>query len=356
ESPADEEGDEWGEAEDFFARTSPRPSDVYSQQKRVAQTARPHGEVTSVGPAEVDIEHARGRSGPDIAIKSSSWSAPLNGAVDSDGLPGGAQLPASSSPANRLEDILAQAPRNASLHAAASTSANSRGNDAKPSGMLKDPVLEGVSQMLQILKQHVHKHNRTPSRSNGGGYMPGLTLPGDVPISASGPGSGSPLRPVRPPSPGTSSFSTPQRVSPPHLPHEQGGAVDGEALGDGRRRGSTRSQPAMDELLLQLKLKDADNSYLAEEVRKLQENLSDKESMLTMLTEGLKEVEVNQEQMLAANSSLGNELDLMHKAYNEVEDENHLLRTEVSRLMACLEAREKQFFEVTGRTREEEEF
>ena len=60
--------------------------------------------------------------------------------------------------------------------------------------------------------------------------------------------------------------------------------------------------------------------------------------------------------MLAANSSLSIELELMHKAYGEVEEENVVLRTEVSRLRACLEAREKQFFEVTGRAREEEEF
>jgi hypothetical protein len=67
-------------------------------------------------------------------------------------------------------------------------------------------------------------------------------------------------------------------------------------------------------------------------------------------------VEVNQEHMLAANSSLSSELDLMHKAYVEVEAENQMLRGEVTRLVSCLEAREKQFFEVTGRTREEEEF
>lgn len=60
--------------------------------------------------------------------------------------------------------------------------------------------------------------------------------------------------------------------------------------------------------------------------------------------------------MLAANSSLSGELDLMHKAYGEVEAENQMLRGEVNRLVTCLEAREKQFFEVTGRTREEEEF
>ena len=87
----------------------------------------------------------------------------------------------------------------------------------------------------------------------------------------------------------SSTYSTPHRLPLPSstealLPRE-------EADGDG-----TKPRPhALDEMALQLRLKDADNKYLSEEVRKLRDNLSDKESMLSMLTEGLKEVRSGKE-------------------------------------------------------------
>jgi cell division septum initiation protein DivIVA len=59
---------------------------------------------------------------------------------------------------------------------------------------------------------------------------------------------------------------------------------------------------------------------------------------------------------LGANEALSGELDVVHKAYEEVVSENEILKDEVRRLMKCLEAREKQFFEVTGRSVEAEEF
>jgi cell division septum initiation protein DivIVA len=67
-------------------------------------------------------------------------------------------------------------------------------------------------------------------------------------------------------------------------------------------------------------------------------------------------VEVNQANLLRANESLSNELDVVHRAYEEVVTENEILKDEVRRLMKCLEARERQFFEVTGRSVEAEEF
>ena len=46
-----------------------------------------------------------------------------------------------------------------------------------------------------------------------------------------------------------------------------------------------------DEMAAELKLKEADNKDLQAEVVKLRDNLADKESMLAMLTDGLKEVD-----------------------------------------------------------------
>jgi hypothetical protein len=128
------------------------------------------------------------------------------------------------------------------------------------------------------------------------------------------------------------------------------------------------------QLRLELHLKDADNKFLQTELEKSNELVSAKDSMLSMLTEGLKEVsssllptpsshhcslpqvEVNQATLLGANEALSGELDVVHKAYEEVVSENEILKDEVRRLMKCLEAREKQFFEVTGRSVEAEEF
>lgn len=53
---------------------------------------------------------------------------------------------------------------------------------------------------------------------------------------------------------------------------------------------------------------------------------------------------------------MSRELDIVHRAYEDVVAENEILKNEVRRLMKCLEAREKQFFEVTGRSIEAEEF
>lgn len=47
---------------------------------------------------------------------------------------------------------------------------------------------------------------------------------------------------------------------------------------------------------------------------------------------------------------------MVHRAYEEVVSENEILKNEVRRLMICLDAREKQYFEATGRKLEEEEF
>jgi hypothetical protein len=130
------------------------------------------------------------------------------------------------------------------------------------------------------------------------------------------------------------------------------------------------------QLRMELHLKDADNRFLQGELEKSTEQINAKDSMLSMLTEGLKEVrsfppllryspslpfltlqvEVNQANLLRANESLSGELDVVHRAYEEVVAENEILKDEVRRLMKCLEARERQFFEVTGKSVEAEEF
>mmetsp|Transcript_24437 Transcript_24437/g.41392 ORF Transcript_24437/g.41392 Transcript_24437/m.41392 type:complete len:503 (+) Transcript_24437:199-1707(+) len=101
---------------------------------------------------------------------------------------------------------------------------------------------------------------------------------------------------------------------------------------------------------------EANTKALHDEIARLQENVDKKDSMLTMLTEGLKEVEVNQAALLTSNEQLGEELHITQQAYYEVEEENKLIRAEVERLQKCLDMRESQLFEVTGKKPEEEEF
>ncbi len=74
-------------------------------------------------------------------------------------------------------------------------------------------------------------------------------------------------------------------------------------------------------------------------------------------------MEINHASILASEASLGEELDITRRAYHAVLSENHdlvkennVLRDEVVRLVAALEAREKQFFAETGKNSEEEEF
>jgi hypothetical protein len=61
-------------------------------------------------------------------------------------------------------------------------------------------------------------------------------------------------------------------------------------------------------------------------------------------------VEVNQAALLASNEELGEELHVTQQAYYEVEEENKLIRAEVERLQKCLDTRERQFFDVTGKS------
>lgn len=65
---------------------------------------------------------------------------------------------------------------------------------------------------------------------------------------------------------------------------------------------------------------------------------------------------MNQANLLTANETLSGDLDLVHRAYEEVVAENEILKNEVRRLLICLDAREKQYFEATGRSFESEEF
>jgi hypothetical protein len=65
---------------------------------------------------------------------------------------------------------------------------------------------------------------------------------------------------------------------------------------------------------------------------------------------------LNHTALLNSEESLTIELDLTKQAYHEVVHENNILRDEVIRLMAVLDAREKQFFQLTGKNAEEEEF
>lgn len=64
----------------------------------------------------------------------------------------------------------------------------------------------------------------------------------------------------------------------------------GGAESEGQNVAPPKDGSLEEELLLELKMKDADNKFLHEELRKLRDNLREKESMLAMLTEGLKEV------------------------------------------------------------------
>jgi len=68
------------------------------------------------------------------------------------------------------------------------------------------------------------------------------------------------------------------------------------------------------------------------------------------------QVEVSQAGLLSANEELGEELHITQQAYYEVEEENKLIRAEVARLQGCLDAREKQLFDITGKRPEDEEF
>lgn len=78
-----------------------------------------------------------------------------------------------------------------------------------------------------------------------------------------------------------------------------------------------------DRLKLDLRLKEADNRFL-------QEELDNKDRMLSMLTEGLKEVEVSQTQWLTANQELTIELE-------RVMGENQYLRTQLESLQEQLQ-------------------
>lgn len=67
-------------------------------------------------------------------------------------------------------------------------------------------------------------------------------------------------------------------------------------------------------------------------------------------------MEVNQATLLARNEELEEELDITQQAYYEVEEENKLIRAEVLRLQGCLETREKQLFDLTGKSPDDEQF
>mmetsp|Transcript_3712 Transcript_3712/g.5745 ORF Transcript_3712/g.5745 Transcript_3712/m.5745 type:complete len:849 (-) Transcript_3712:32-2578(-) len=206
---------------------------------------------------------------------------------------------------SRVEDILAGVPREKLV-------SSTERVVAKPA----DPVLEGVSQMLHILKQHVTKPSK--SKLSGGGSSGSVTTSNSADVTAI-----------------VSSSST----------------IQSQNQSNGISALSTVAQ-----LQAELKRRESDNKQLQSEVDRLQENVDRKDNMLSTLTEGLKEVEVNQANLLAANSSLSEELDGLQGMYHEVVQENEVLKDEVRRLMACLQAREEQFYEITGRTMEEEEF
>jgi hypothetical protein len=126
---------------------------------------------------------------------------------------------------------------------------------------VKDPVLHGVSQMLGLLKQHVQK--------------PKYASPPPIPLTDSA------------------------------LRQSLGiGAIEGaETLpkARGQRRSATNLPQLLEEtdqakaelvhqLRMELHLKDADNRFLQGELEKSNEQINAKDNMLSMLTEGLKEV------------------------------------------------------------------
>jgi len=211
-----------------------------------------------------------------------------------------------------IENILAGSRENLLQNIGYSSSSTSE-NKLKST----DPVLEGVSQMLTILKQHVQKTKQS---------VGGIIQDGNDAIMNISKNKGF------------------QRKSAPNLSQfSDDGTIDEKA-------------ELIHKLKMELHLKEADNKFLQTELDKLNEHINSKDNMLNMLTEGLKEVEVNQANLLSANDALSVELDMVHRAYEEVVSENEILKNEVRRLMICLDAREKQYFEATGRKLEEEEF
>jgi hypothetical protein len=85
---------------------------------------------------------------------------------------------------------------------------------------------------------------------------------------------------------------------------------------------ATIPRALLEQLRVDLQLKEADNRFLQVELEK-------KDAMLDMLTEGLKEVEVSQLQWLSANQELSQELE---RAYQV----NELLHRELQRLTHLL--------------------
>lgn len=187
-------------------------------------------------------------------------------------------------------------------------------------------VISGIRQMLGILKQHVTKAQQ-------GDQVAGVAV---IPSTI-----------------GRASSHSHRRLS------GSNSTVDSEP----RQSKDGISDSSNAELIQNLKLKEADNRFLQGEVERLQEEVQGKHTMLSILTEGLKEVEVNHSALIASEEAMSQELDLTKQAYNELAtenriliDENNVLRDEVIRLVAALDAREKQLFAITGKSAEEEEF
>lgn len=87
-----------------------------------------------------------------------------------------------------------------------------------------------------------------------------------------------------------------------------------------------------EELALDLKLKNADNKFLQDELNKANIQIMKKDKILSVLTEGLKEVEINQSQLLASRDDLACELEMSRDLIQRVMLENEGLKEELKRL------------------------
>jgi len=90
----------------------------------------------------------------------------------------------------------------------------------------------------------------------------------------------------------------------------------------------------MDTLRLELRLKDADNKFLQAELEK-------KETLMDVLTEGLKEVEVAQETWLRNNEDLTVDLESAIRVIDELTADNTRLRQENNLALDVLQETEQ---------------
>lgn len=87
-----------------------------------------------------------------------------------------------------------------------------------------------------------------------------------------------------------------------------------------------------EELALDLRLKSADNKFLQDELNKANLQIAKKDKILSVLTEGLKEVEQDQSQLVASRDELACELEVARATIHRLLSENQELNDELQKL------------------------